>query len=386
MNIFELREMSYVKSINQKLALVSILALVLWAIGAPALLSSARAANLMDVSDTLGDSAPNEPTRHTIAFTTGTTTSAGQTFVIQLDPVTSAFSQQYSAATTSDITITGMTLTNSCSGAANEVTATGNYNNGTNENLTLTVCAGDTIDPGAKVVTVGASATSTAPWINPSATGSYRIVLGGTAPEAGETRVMIIDNVQVTASVDTIFTFTIGGLPTGTVVNGETTTLDAATTTLAFGTLAPGEAEVLGQELHVTTNARNGFRVTVEEDQNLTSSSGADIDLFIDGATTTTPTAWAPPSNTLDDERTYGHFGVTTEDSDLGTGDNDFGSQLFVGNIAAPRLIFSHDQPSDGTTADRGTTQVAYKVEIASLQEAGTDYTNTLTYIATPTF
>jgi hypothetical protein len=33
-----------------------------------------------------------------------------------------------------------------------------------------------------------------------------------------------------------------------------------------------------------------------------------------------------------------------------------------------------------------GSTTVAYKVEITSLQEAAKDYTATLTYIATPVF
>jgi len=41
--------------------------------------------------------------------------------------------------------------------------------------------------------------------------------------------------------------------------------------------------------------------------------------------------------------------------------------------------------PSDGTTDHVGVTQVAYSVRITSLQEAG-DYTNTLTYICTPTY
>jgi hypothetical protein len=44
-----------------------------------------------------------------------------------------------------------------------------------------------------------------------------------------------------------------------------------------------------------------------------------------------------------------------------------------------------HNGPSDGLTADIGTTTVAYTVGITALQEAG-DYSNTLTYICTPTY
>ena len=142
---------------------------------------------------------------------------------------------------------------------------------------------------------------------------------------------------------------------------------------------------IAGQSLAVTTNATNGFIVTVIQDQNLTSATGADIDKFKDGAATSVPTAWTAPLGTLGSEATYGHFGVTSEDATLTAGD-EFGSQLYAGNLATAREVFMHNGPSDGTTANQGYTEVAYEVEITSLQEAGTDYTSTLTYVATPSF
>jgi hypothetical protein len=82
-------------------------------------------------------------------------------------------------------------------------------------------------------------------------------------------------------------------------------------------------------------------------------------------------------------------MGLTSDDADLNSGEFGTSTPLFAGNIQAsttPRQVFSHTGPSDGTTQNKGLIKVAYRIQIASLQEAGNDYTNVLTYIATPTF
>ena len=141
----------------------------------------------------------------------------------------------------------------------------------------------------------------------------------------------------------------------------------------------------MAQDLAVATNASNGFVVTVFADQTLTSGSGADINPFIDDAATAVPAAWQSPAGTSGTDTTYGHWGVTSEDSDLNT--DEFGTALYAGNfIGTPRQVFSHGGPADGSTADEGATRVGYQVEINALQEAGTDYQAVLTYVATPTF
>jgi hypothetical protein len=93
----------------------------------------------------------------------------------------------------------------------------------------------------------------------------------------------------------------------------------------------------------------------------------------------------------LDQQWTYGHLGITTDDADLGTIDtvtavNDFTGRKYAGNIDQPRLVFAHLGPADGVTQNKGKARVGYQIEIGDLQEAGNDYTNTLTYVATPTF
>ena len=137
----------------------------------------------------------------------------------------------------------------------------------------------------------------------------------------------------------------------------------------------------MAQDLTVVTNASNGFQVTVEHDGNLRSSSGADIDGFIDGAWTDTPTAWQPPATTLNDEDTYGHMGISSDDTGF-----SFTEDEWISASTTPRVMFDHPNSTDGSTTGEGTTRIAYQIEISALQEAGNDYTNTLTYIATPTF
>ena len=208
----------------------------------------------------------------------------------------------------------------------------------------------------------------------------------GTWTDTGQARVAIIDDVVVTASVDTTLTFTITGVAIDTVVNGSATTTGTTTaTSIPFGTLSPGTTYRMAQDLSVSTNASNGFTVTVVADQTLTSGSGADINTFVNGDSTSTPIAWQSPAGTLGDDTTYGHWGVTSADSDL-NGD-EFGTDLYAGNfLSAPREVFAHTGPADGSTADQGQTRVGYQIEVDNLQEAGTDYTATLTYVATPTF
>lgn len=384
MNVFEQVKHPVASLLSSPVAMILIISTLLWATGAPLLTKHADAAQVTNVSDTLTDSDLSVATKHVFRYTATSTLSAGDTINLVFDPAGNAFTVTGGAATSTNFVGTGMNITDTCTGTANEVVPTVSQTAGA-EGFIFTVCAGDSITTGNKVIAIG---TSTPLITNPAAAGSYRVTITSSQGEVGETRVAIIDDVVVTAAVDTTFTFTISGIATSTVVNGDTTTGSTTATAIPFGTITPGPggAKVMGQRLNVTTNARNGFSVTVVEDQNLTSATGADIDLFRDGTPASTPEAWgASPLNTLGNENTYGHIGLTSEDSTLSAGD-EFGSALYAGNFNTARQVMYHNGPSDGLTNDVGSTSVAYRVEIASLQEAGSDYTNSLTYVATPIF
>jgi hypothetical protein len=329
--------------------------------------STAQAANLTFISDTLTDSGPSVTSGHDIRFTipTGSSLGAGQN-------VTVTFPAGFTGVST--VVLGDLTATvNAGAATPGGFTAVGQV-------LTfngITATAGDVV----RVVIADGKIT------NPGTVDSYEIVVA-TPADQGRTRVAIVDYVTVTAVVETTFDFVVAGLATSSAINGTSTSGASTATEIPFGILDANGIYTLAQELTVTTNARNGFVVTVQQDGNLQSSTGADIDGFTNGTYVNTPTAWAAPTNSLLLENTWGHWGLTSDDSTLNA--NEFnaglGGDRWVAASTTPRAIFTHTGPADGTTQDYGLARVGYQVQVTPLQEAGDDYTTTLMYIATPTF
>ncbi|MFA5174919.1 MAG: hypothetical protein WC430_00635 [Patescibacteria group bacterium] len=362
------------------------------------LISNVKAAQLTQAEDTLSDSDLGVKANHTIKFTTKTLISASSTIVIDFpDSFSTTSTPAFSETDPLDFDITTSTSNNITVNAAGSCPVSGltefEITSISAENVfTFTHCSGT--DPIAVstplTIKIGTNTTvggvGDSQIVNPPTAGSYQIDATAPAGTTAKILVAIIDDVVVTASVSTNFTFTIAGVASGQAINGDgvLTSTGATATELPFGELTPNTPKVLGQTLSVSTNAKNGFIVTVQQDQSLLSVNGADIDTFKDGASTATPEAWAVPTATLDSEATYGHYGITSEDSDLNI--DEFGVAKYAGNLGTPRTVFSHTGPANGTTADKGQTRVGIKIEISALQEAANDYTNSLTYVATPTF
>lgn len=385
-------------NVSTKIAVLLILSVLCWATGVP-FLKTASAANFTNVSDTITDSDRGVAAGHTFVFTTQSILDTGggsDTIYFDFDPIGDNF-EITDLDVTDFVSETGLTVVAACGGGASEFTLAT-----TTEDFTLTICAGDTVATSTTITLPIASSTSVITNPDPGAGNPTSYVIhiesrnqgsGAAILDQADTRVAIIDDVVVTASVDTSLTFTISAVPAGVLVNGVTTSTSTTATAIGFGILptAANSSTTAAQRLNVATNAANGFTVTVKQDQNLTSSTGADIDVFQNAQGTAVPIAWASPANTLGNENTYGHFGVTSDDSTLSAsqigGSDAFGTALFAGNFATTTLpVFYHNGPSDGTTADIGSTTVAYRIGITALQEAGADYTNTLTYVATPIF
>ena len=379
---------------NKSLGAMLIVAMLGWAFGLPSLfVQTASAAQLTTFSATASSSAPSVGTSQIIRFTTtnaigqGTTASTTR---ITFDPTGTSFSLA-TIATASDIFIyrTGGGLSQvansaGCTASANEIYVSQVGVNQPEDFIEFTTCTGgtDTIAAGNIIVNV-ANAHIT----NPSGTGSYVVRIGGTMTDAGDTRVAIISSVTMTAIVDTNLTFTIAGVATGTEVNGDQTSTSSSATAIGFGVISTATSSVSAQDLTVATNALNGFSVTVRENQDLTSNNGANINAFKDGnAVVGAPTAWTAPVGTLGSPNTYGHMGITSDDSTLSGGD-EFGFKLYAGLIStSTRTVLYHTGPADGTTQDIGKARVGYRIQITALQEAATDYTNVLTYVCTPIF
>lgn len=331
----------------------------------------AQAANLTDISNTLTNSAPSELSGHEIAFTipTGSSLGSGETVTITF-PATFA---DVDTMTSGDVT----------------VTVAGSPATPTNFDATGQVVTFDGVTATAAeevIVAIADTVVTNPPKVAAAGIGdSYEFSIA-TPNDSGNTRVVIIDTVEVTAIIETVFEFTISGLATSSAVNGDSTTGSTTATEIPFGVLAAGVPEILAQRLNVETNARNGFSVTVESDSELESSTGAIIDGFVDGSdVAVSGTAWAAPTNDINDETTWGHWGMTSDDTDLAN-DLDAADSYIAVSSTSPREVFSHDGPADNSTQDIGEAIVGYQVEITALQEAGDDYNTTLTYIATPTF
>ena len=337
-----------------------------------------HASSLASVSDTLTDSRPGVGATHTIVYTNPSSTPAGATISYTFDPVGSLFGG-VGTVVLANVTSTGMNVTSTCPGSGNNVTLTATSTN----SLTFTVCGSNTVPSGTIALTVGNNKIT-----NPTSTGSYIIRIGGTQANSADTRIAIVNQVVVTAAIATTFTFTVSSLPTSTtLLNGATTTGNDSSTTLPFGTITPNTHNELGQQLNVTTNASNGFAVTVHEDQDMTSNKGNIIHLFSNANATSTPSPWTSPTNVINNPNTYGHLGITSDDA---SGTLNFGTStpLYAGsfNPTSTLTVFAWNGPADGTTQNVGAAKVAVRLEIGSLQAAANDYGNNLIYVATPVF
>jgi len=320
----------------------------------------AQAASLSDVSDTLSDSDLSASATHTVDFTTGVTIPASGYFEVVLH---NDFG---------DIVV-------------GNITCPGGYSATAPDTETARCTAAGSESAGAVTGFTVSSVT------NPAVAGSYDVTIttyddGAVELETAGIKVYIIDDVTVTAHVDASLTFAIGNVDAGQTINGVITNGTSTATTIPFETLSSAQTTTVAQSLAVSTNATDGFSVTVQQSDELTSAGGANINSFNnaqDNTGSTTPVAWAVPSGDLGDDYTYGHMGLTTNDSDLAT---DFTASKYAGlNNTDAMEVMSHNGPADGSTQDKGLASVAYTIGITDLQEAG-DYSTTLTYICTPTY
>jgi len=348
-------------------------------------MQAAEASNLTYIKDTLSNSAPSETSNHTIQFLSPTGVGASATITVTFP---SAFTGTSSILFSDiDFEINGVdeTVVAGAPGATEwGFTWSGN-------DLRLLSGSGESLASGATAtIKIGTNADGPGvnQIVNPAATTSYEFTVQAGTADSGQFRVAIINDVIVTANVDTTLVFTVYGTSTGSTVNGSPTTTATNTSSVAlpFGTLAPNVSKTLGQDLTVQTNARNGYVVTVVQSQNLLSSTGADIDGFANGTYTNTPGSWSAPTNSISDENTWGHWGLTSNDTSLHGAGSDFASDQWVAASTTPRAIMAHTGPADGTTLGVGRATIGYQAQITALQEAGDDYTTTLNYVATPTF
>ncbi len=354
---------------------VFLVALVIFSLvtmsGALPMVSTVKAASMDTAKDTISDSAPSvASSTHTIVVNLATALVADQYFSIDFG----SFTGDVEANVSCPANTTASSTPNSEVGCE----ATGAVSSTTDQTITVS-------------------------GVTSPAAGSYSVWVrtyqsNGTEIENAEVKVYIIDSVTVTARVNASLTFGVAAVDADQTVNTElTTTATTTATSIPFGTLDAASDAIAAQQLTVSTNASNGFTVTVQQDGELTSAAGATINSFdnnADGTGSTSAHAWNTAAGTLGTDSTYGHLGVTSDDENLVSAyaeqdfdaDNHGGSAWYAGlNGTAALPVMHHDGPADGSTQNAGLARVAYRADITNLQEAG-DYTSTLTYVCTPTY
>ena len=374
-------------SLLQATAAVTVFATILWIFGVPGT-QLAEAANITLLSDTLSHSTPTTASNHTITFVVPTGLKVEETISLEFEAGFTGI-ESLSAADI-DLSVNGVDQ-NIVDGnskddgwffvAADQKIQLTNVDLTVSENVEIVI----EIGTNATFASLGDSQI-----INPTA-GLYEIKVGVGNSEPSHALVAIIDTSSSIMSLDTTLSFTVNGVNNGVGVNGILTTGTSTSSNIPFGSFVAGTPKTMAQDLLVNTNAANGFVVMVQTDQQLLSSNGADIDGFIDGAYISTPTKWAAPTQTLGQENTYGHWGITSSDNTV-TGlltdvfDVNGNGGKYTSASTTPVEVFRHTGPADGTMDGVGITRVGYTIETSSLQEAANDYTATLTYVATPVF
>lgn len=384
-------------SLLQAIATVVVMTILLWSAGLPSM-QIADAANVITLSNTLSNTAPNAGSDHEIYFITPS--GVGNTATITVDFSDGPFGIGSVDHTDVDVLndTNDLVVEDTCSGGTE---ASANFIGTT---LEIVLCPGGGVSIptfGTTTIKIGENATfggdtgdADEQISNPAADGTRQIVITAGADDVGETRVFILPTVLVTASVDTEFTFTVDGVAAGVTVNtADVTGGDTTSTEIPFGKLEADTASTAAQQLTVETNAANGFVVTVIANQQLVAGNGADIDSFRNGNDESVPVEWELPIPVLGDDDTYGHWGITSDDPTLSATllADPFEAGGVGGFFAAASTtqgleVFRHDGPTDGSGVGQGTTMVGYKVGISTLQEAADDYQATLTYVATPVF
>ncbi len=173
------------------------------------------------------------------------------------------------------------------------------------------------------------------------------------------------------ATVGANLSITFSGVTSGTVFDGETTTVSTSANSIAYSQLGVNIPAIAAHKITVTTNATAGYTTTIQQNQPLTRGGGSETISPVSG-TNSAPATW--PGSII-----TGAFGYHSSDESLCTGS----SSRFSTNDTWAALDTNHYEVACATgPVSSEETTVSYKLEIGTGQAAG-DYSNTVTYITT---
>jgi hypothetical protein len=181
------------------------------------------------------------------------------------------------------------------------------------------------------------------------------------------------ENYPSVATEGAQLSFSIAGLPSGTDTQGIVTAATTTATSSAFGTLAINTSPSIAQRLTVSTNATQGYQVTLQEDGPMTNISGNTINDV--ASPNSAPLPWVSAC-------------VSSSTSCLGyhTGDSVL-SGATPARFAATDSFAAFSTSSDeviynGGPINNEVTDMVYRLQIGNQQIAG-NYQNKLVYIIT---
>jgi hypothetical protein len=369
---------SFVKKIHYTKRVASVASLILLIISVPLfaqLSTKVQVGTFTPAKVTISDSrASNAAATYAFAYTTSVTTSIKQFDVVFCTTASGACS-----------TPTGMTTTGATR-AIDNVAGTGRTDDFTG-NGTLSTVVTTPASQATQAVTVSYTGIT-----NPSTTDSTFFARITTYSDTGSTvidsasvafAILTTTSIAVTASVASTFTFSVAAVTTGSV-NGATVDVTGSTAnSIPFGTLSTATPKIAAHDLTVTTNATNGYTITVKAaaDPPLVDSTN-NIDAF--SGTNATPTTWSSPAGSAASVNT-GFFGYTTNDASLGTGTatrfTASGGNKWSGTTTSP-LEVAYSATGIGSSE---ITRVGWQAEVNGLQPAGA-YSGTVILVATPTY
>ncbi|MBU0648062.1 hypothetical protein KJ855_02680, partial [Patescibacteria group bacterium] len=196
----------------------------------------------------------------------------------------------------------------------------------------------------------------------------------GNPINSGDLMIAIVEDVTVTATVPSSLTFAVNGVTSGNACanSGGNASVTSTGATIPFSTYTGAATKIACQTLTVSTNATNGYVITVEQDQDLTSGGADTMKPF--AGTYAVPIGWTTPPGS----GTESYFGFTTDDDDYGDFQTAFWSGFTLSNN--PYNIAIETEP----VADE-INVMSYQLQVTDLQEAGI-YSNNISYIATAVF
>lgn len=168
--------------------------------------------------------------------------------------------------------------------------------------------------------------------------------------------------------------FTINGLASGTVTEGDTTGITSTSTSIPFGSLLIDSTKVAAQRLTVSTNGTGGYKIYAYERQGLLSDTGGTIPPI--SGTNASPVAWAAGCASLD-----GCYGYHSGEDVLEGGSTRFAANdTFAQLTSTPNEIAYNAGP-----ANNKETDILYRLVVRDEQRNG-EYSANIVYIVTPVF